>query len=150
MGCVKAWWSLTLIPAHSSLTPVINFHFLSWCVPAMGCTKWTQLLFQASCHCLVTHFFYSHIKNNSGCYDGCDSHFLLFLVEPSSDLYLLFSQSSSGRLPVVSELTSPPGISFSSSTAKVSQGSFECGGGERGDLLLTAWVNFNKQNKKAY
>lgn len=44
VDCVKAWWSLTLIPAHSSLTLVINFHFLSWCVPAMGCTKWTQLL----------------------------------------------------------------------------------------------------------
>lgn len=59
MGCMKAWWSLTLIPVHSSLTLVINFHFLSWCVPAMGCTKWTQLPFFSRLHAIA----WSHISS---------------------------------------------------------------------------------------
>lgn len=68
----------------------------------MGCTMDTAPSFLGFMPLLSHTFFYSRIKNNSGCYDGCDSRFLLFLVEPSSDLYLLFSHFSPGRLPVVS------------------------------------------------
>lgn len=117
--CLEAGWNVPLIPARSHLTPGHKLHFPSWYVPAMGCTKQTRLRFFPRLHTIVatagSHiFFYSHIKTRAGCFCGCDSCCRLCLVKPRSDLYLLFFPFSPERFPVLLEITSSPGISFSS------------------------------------